>query len=464
MRKLPRLLAGAGVMSAIASGCGGRSATPEVQPSVQATVGGATQIQCEGAPRDGVALDPQAQACADNGFGIGADQFAFPNWGGQGTLDATGMVAMFGPDAVCAKQSDGECTLIPAAAAWLDQVNQAMAGGRCEGMAVVDARLQDGGESVAALQNGADATVDLLQETVPVVDEIEYWWATQMVAEVAEPTAEVLAKQPSEVVAVLVDGLKAGAGYTLGMYTEDAAHAVTPFAVSRSSDGTYDIAIYDNNDPTIISHVIVDPVAQTWTYDQGAINPGEQATVWAGTGPGTLDLTAMDLRSGPFAAPFGDPESEAAKGEVTRTFLITAGLAPGEGSVGAKITAGGVTVDTTTSMEGVQGLPAGVVVTPIKAQTSGQGTVVGVQVSAPSGVGELSVLPVVRPSDRSESTGATNRRVPTSVSVDAPGQPRVTVSARVQPSTSRSRVRRARRRTSPSKGRLRVESRSWLPS
>ncbi len=426
MRTLTRFAAGTAVVALLVAGCGGTDPEDGAAPAgSQAAATG--DLQCQGTPREGVAVDPQAQACADNGFEFDADVFAFANWGGTGHLDATGLVAMFGPDAVCADQSNGSCTLFPAAKDWLAQVNEAMAGGRCEGMAVVAAQLEDGGEPVSMLQSGAQATVELLQETAPVVEQIEYWWATQMVPEVAGPTAQVRALQPSEVVATLIEGLRAGSGYTLGMYSNGAGHAVTPFAVSQSPDGSFDIAIYDNNDPTTIAHVFVDPVAQTWTYGQAAINPDEQSAAWTGSGPGTLDLTAMDWRAGPFQAPFADAEGDSAKGEAQRTFLVTAGLEPGEGSVGAQISAGGVRVDTSAALDEVLQLPSGVVVTPIKAQVRGQGTVVGIQVTAPARVGEITIAPLVR--TKPNSAGRT-RSIAARVSVDAPGQPRVTVVGR----------------------------------
>ncbi|MBU6245209.1 MAG: hypothetical protein KGP12_08350 [Actinomycetales bacterium] len=378
----------------------------------------AEAIVCEGVPRAGVALDPAAKACADNGFEPAADEFNFPNWGGKGSLSASGMIAMFGPDAVCAQRGEGTCTLFPAAQDWLDQVNEAMAGGRCEGMAVLSAKLEDGGAPVEQLQAGAVATVELAQQTESVVHQIEYWWATQMVSEVAGPTSQIRALQPSEVVATLVQGLADGKGYTLGMYAQGAGHAVTPFAVSLAN-GVYDIAIYDNNYPNSVSHLMVDPVAQTWTYDEAAVNPDAQAAAWTGTGPGTLDLTAMDWRAGPFVAPFVD-DAATSKGQGPRTFLVTAAMPPGAGTVGARITIGGSTVDTTADLSGAAAaLPAGAVVTLVKAA----GTVVGVQVLVPAGAGAVSVEPVIQ---RSPSA-AGGRTVVARVSVDGPGQPRVTI-------------------------------------
>ena len=76
---------------------------------------------------------------ADSGFRPEVDGFSFPNYGGDaGFTDMTPaeMQRMFG-DAVCASTVGGECILTPPANQWMDQMNQYMAGGHCEGMAVL---------------------------------------------------------------------------------------------------------------------------------------------------------------------------------------------------------------------------------------------------------------------------------------------------------------------------------------
>ncbi|MFM8895161.1 MAG: hypothetical protein ACKOE2_07250, partial [Actinomycetales bacterium] len=173
--------------------------------------------------------------------------------------------------------------MFPAAKAWLDQINAAMMGGRCEGMAVLSGRLADGGSSVAALQEGAVVTFDLSKQTTPVVNQIESLWATQLMPEVADPTGASRALQPSEVAATLIEGLRQDSGYTLGMYFEGAGHAVTPIAVSQAN-GVYDVAIYDSNAPETVSHLLIDPVAQTWVYL--GTDAEQSASSWQGTGPG----------------------------------------------------------------------------------------------------------------------------------------------------------------------------------
>jgi len=69
----------------------------------------------------------------------------------------------------------------------------------------------------------------------------------------------------------LIDGLRKGSGFTLGLYSEGAGHTVTPFAVSKSGS-VFDIAVYDSNFPQEVTHVLVDEETQTWRYDVAAIN------------------------------------------------------------------------------------------------------------------------------------------------------------------------------------------------
>ena len=79
---------------------------------------------------------------ADSGFRPGANGFTFANYGAMlasGTLPTNltpaEMTALFG-NAVCADAAIGKCDLIPEAQAWMDQMNQEMAGGHCFGFSV----------------------------------------------------------------------------------------------------------------------------------------------------------------------------------------------------------------------------------------------------------------------------------------------------------------------------------------
>ena len=66
--------------------------------------------------------------CSYDGFDPMIDGFSFANWGETGQLGATGMIALFGEDDVCAEVTNEGCVLYPAAQQWADQINEAMAG------------------------------------------------------------------------------------------------------------------------------------------------------------------------------------------------------------------------------------------------------------------------------------------------------------------------------------------------
>ena len=101
-------------MAILLGGCGGGEPPTTAAPPSDAGT------ECIGTPRQGVALDAAARACADNGFDPTSDEFSFPNWGDPGTLDSQVMVALFGPEAVCASGASKDCILLPAAQDWMD--------------------------------------------------------------------------------------------------------------------------------------------------------------------------------------------------------------------------------------------------------------------------------------------------------------------------------------------------------
>ena len=122
--------------------------------------------------------------CSYDGFDPMIDGFSFANWGETGQLGATGMIALFGEDDVCAEVTNAGCVLYPAAQQWADQINEAMAGGHCEGMAVMAARLFRGDAAASDLDPAAESTFDLELEDPDVANAIDMWWATQMLAPV----------------------------------------------------------------------------------------------------------------------------------------------------------------------------------------------------------------------------------------------------------------------------------------
>ena len=353
-------------------------------------------------------------SCSYDGFDPLVDGFSFANWGETGQLDATGLIALFGESEVCATLKKGRCVLYPAAKEWADQVNEAMAGGHCEGMAVMAARLFRGDDDLQDLDPAAESTFDLLFEDPDVASAIDTWWATQMLAPVQEAYMAFKEYQPSEIASELAAGLERGDGYTLGIYSPAGGHAVTPFAVTQEGDRIA-VSVYDNNFPGTVQRIMIDPAAEQWSYAMGSTNPDQPTDGWEG-GIGTIELTPMSSRALPSVAPFDDsPPKGAAGGKAATTHLLLTSADP-QARTSVLLTIDGQTYDTANR---AVPLPDGVIVrSTLGAVLSGKGTSVAVDGSK---VKSFSATPM--------TTGGAAASTPITMSADAVGAPRSTAHA-----------------------------------
>jgi hypothetical protein len=251
---------------------------------------------------------------SDLGFRPDANGFSFENYGDQGeeNMSANDVWRMFG-DAACSRIEDGECTLTPPGQQWLEQVNSAMSGGHCEGMAVLSNLFYTG--YLQAKDFGADTVPELeLADNIPLQREIAYWWATQS----TYPARDGIVQQtPSGVLNTLMTSLAAGPEggdqYAIGFYKRDfsGGHAVTPYAVEDRGDGIYAIMIYDNNYPGEAREITVDTNSDTWSY-VGSTNPAEEADEYEGDAESmTLELAAIAPRLGQQYCAFCDEDASA---------------------------------------------------------------------------------------------------------------------------------------------------------
>jgi hypothetical protein len=382
-----------GASLAVLTACSSGSTSPTVDAGA-----------CTGASAAELTRSGSGEVCADNGFHPGTDGFSFANWGGTPTddaIDSGTLIAMFGREPVCSDDTAGTCTMRPAARAWMDQMNEALANGRCEGMAVLSERLFAGLAKTTELDPRATRTIELARTDPAVARTLGYWWLTQFPIEVSAPTSESRSLLPSQILESVINGLEQKAGNTLGLYSEFGGHAVTPIAVVKEGS-TFTISVYDSNDPGVIKHVVVDPAAESWRYDAKSNSSGKPTETWQGAGAGSMDLTPMSLRTGAFTAPFGD-------GPHADTYVTV--TSPKDGvNVGALITRGSTVIDTRSlSSE----LPDDVVVHQIT------GTGAGVQVILKGDAGAIKV--------RAVSTSAT---ATATLSIDAPGKPMITARGR----------------------------------
>ncbi len=256
------------------------------------------------APAEAPASVP-GEVVYDLGFNPVDNGFSFENYGDDipaTNLTETEMRRMFG-DQVCARVDGDTCTLTPPASQWMEEINSAMAGGHCEGMAVLSLMMYTEQISPADFGGSVASELDINDEALQ--REIAYWWATQTV----DPTvASVIKGTPMEILDLVQQMEANGETYSIGIYKEDGSggHAITPFGVEDKGDGLYAILVYDNNYPGETRELFVDSRDNTWLYE-ASINPQVESELYTGNADTqTLDLTPTSARLGEQACPFCD--------------------------------------------------------------------------------------------------------------------------------------------------------------
>jgi hypothetical protein len=237
-----------------------------------------------------------------------SDSFSFSNFqGGSAPADLTVNMSrrLYGDSQVCSDVTDNQCTPYPVILQLISQANRSMQGGLCEGLAVLSLRLANDPSSLAEFQN-VDNVSQLVKEDPALLSELAYWYVTQFATEVQAEASSYLEKHPAQLAEILLRDFEAAAngdpstGYTIGIYSSEGGHAVTPYRVEEV-DGGYRIYIYDSNWPNEERWIDVD--GEGWTYALAATNPTEEASAWGGS-TGTMELTPMVSRSGPFTCGF----------------------------------------------------------------------------------------------------------------------------------------------------------------
>ena len=264
------------------------------------------------ATQEPVATSAPGDIVYNLGFNPAENGFSFPNYGDD--IPATNLTAnelrrMFG-DQVCSRLDGDDCTLTPPAEQWMEQINGSMAGGHCEGMAVLSMMMYTGQVSPSDFGGSVASDLDINDETLQ--REIAYWWTTQTVA----PTSDsVVRGTPMEILETVEQMDASGETYTIGIYNDRSeGHAITPFGVEDKGDGLYAILVYDNNYPGEVRELFVDSRDNSWTYET-SINPEVQSDVWSGNADTqTLDLTPTSARLGPQDCPFCDGSGVAIAG------------------------------------------------------------------------------------------------------------------------------------------------------
>ncbi len=248
----------------------------------------------------------EGKLCIDNGFRIAADDFSFSNWGRSTQADANvtiqTLIDLFGHSAVCIDGPSTECVMRPTTVQKLEEWNNALAGGRCEGLATLSTRFFLKLDDPSTFNRTATRVADLRRGNQLLDSNIVYWWATQFLTEVADRAATSRTKSPLQLVDDLIQGLANGVGYTVGLYFGSSGHAVTPFAVTHRNND-FIIHVYDNNFPGVRKEIVVGGSANSWSYTAARAQPDGSTVDWTGA-TGTLELTPMSSRKGPFECSF----------------------------------------------------------------------------------------------------------------------------------------------------------------
>ena len=345
MRNRPYFL-GLIIASILLSACATFSAKP---PSTNSTVESlVTQIASHCTDLDAPELG-EGKMCIDNGFRIKADDFSFSNWGRSTEADANvtiqTLIDLFGHSAVCVDGPSTECVMRPTTVQKLVEWNNALSGGRCEGLATLSTRFLLKLDNPTTFNPDATRVADLQRGNQILESAIVYWWATQFLSEVSDRATTSRTKSPLQLVDDLIQGLANGVGYTVGLYFGSSGHAVTPFAVTRRG-GDFIIHVYDNNFPGVRKEIVVNGTTNSWAYSAARAQPDGSNIDWTGA-TGKLELTPMSSRKGPFKCSFCSTSTTA-----TDTVLTIASRDPA---------AAGYTFITTRDGQRIEASPDGVI-------------------------------------------------------------------------------------------------------
>ena len=225
---------------------------------------------------------PTGELVADSGFRPNKDGFPFENYGndvGPKNLGPAEVNDLFG-DQVCLSGTGADCDLVPAAKEWMNNQNEGMAGGHCQGFSVAALRMYT--EAISPADFGAETPYELdIVGNEPLQQSIAEHFTYQFLPPIVENRVK---GTPSEVLDALSEALNSGdEQYTLGIYKPDltGGHAMTPYAVEDKGDGQFAILVYDNNFPGVTRAVEVDTNADAWRY-VGGTNPSNTDEVYEG--------------------------------------------------------------------------------------------------------------------------------------------------------------------------------------
>jgi hypothetical protein len=232
-----------------------------------------------------LALPGRGPRAASIAFDVGRNGFSFANWSDLGPQDDATVMTMrrlFDDSSVCAVVEEfGGCTPFSAATTFLDRLNLELTKGRCEGLAVTAYRYFTLGRS--------DVTsLDIAQ----VVDEVNYWSATQVLPAAARQTTHSRTMSLDTIAKTIYDDLLRGGGMTLGLHESSRAHTVLPIGIEIDRTSAR-VTVYETNTPGRPQIIDLDLITNSWTYEP--LGPdGTIVDRWSGTR--NLSVLGQDAR------------------------------------------------------------------------------------------------------------------------------------------------------------------------
>jgi hypothetical protein len=222
-----------------------------------------------------------------SGFNPKRDGFSFANWvetPSQGTgIDL--LVQIFGRNSIC-KNPDSVDVCVPfeTAEQFALQVEERLAQGRCEGLAVFAAKIFAERTTPASL-----IPIEKLSQNV------DFWWATQMLPAVSAKSRLSRSMKPSQLIDEIRQGVLNGATSTLGMYFQGQGHSVLPISIEKKGNQVH-VGVYDGNTPELTQTLRINTKTQVWSYSP-IDKDGKTIFSWYHKGSGALDVIPLSLRT-----------------------------------------------------------------------------------------------------------------------------------------------------------------------
>ena len=222
-----------------------------------------------------------------SGFIPQRDGFSFANWTSnpQRGSGVQLLIQLFGRSSICANVSSSDpCIPFQSAEQFAIQVEDQLATGRCEGLTVLAAKIHAEGGTPAS-QVSAES----------VGQNVDFWWATQMLPTVTAKSKQSRSLKPSQLIGEIRQGISQGATSTLGMYFDNVGHTVLPIAMEQKGSKVT-VQVYDSNTPDITQTVRIDLYRQVWAYSP-VDKTGKILFSWRHKGAGALDVIPLALRT-----------------------------------------------------------------------------------------------------------------------------------------------------------------------